>query len=96
MLRPKVVLWWGIGLTVAAAVLQWVVPLFFYGSYAQANGVDQGMLFVLQTTGQILNVTLPVIGAALISAGIVMAYLARLIERAPEHSFRLSSTDDQR
>ncbi|WP_349862823.1 hypothetical protein [Leifsonia sp. WHRI 6310E] len=92
MLRPKVVLWWGIGLTVASTVLNLVVPAIFYGAWSGwsgATGVDQGLAVTVQTVLQVVTGAMPVLGPALIAAAIVMAYVDRLAVRSPEHTFRL-------
>lgn len=96
MLRPKVVLWWGIAVTLLSAVLGIALPALVYGGLflTGATPLDQGMLGVVQGLLQIVTGTVPVVGGALLSAGIVMAYLARVIERAPDHSFRLTASED--
>ena len=89
MLRPAVVLWWGIGLTLLGVVLGIALPALAYGSAPTVNGIDQGLLILMQAVLQLLTGAAPLVGAALIAAGVVMAYLKRLVERAPEHAFRL-------
>lgn len=99
MLRPKVVLWWGIGLTVASTVISVVVPAVVYGAWAGetgANGIDQGLAVTVQTILQVVTGALPVLGPALIAAAIVMTYVGRLVVRSPEHAFRLGQQEAQR
>lgn len=96
MLRPKVVLWWGIGLTVASTALNLVVPAIVFGAWAGGSGptgVDQGLAVTVQTVLQVVTGALPVLGPALIAASIVMAYVGRLVVRSPEHAFRLGQQD---
>lgn len=96
MLRPKVVLWWGIGLTVASTVLNLVVPAIVYGAWSGgsgATGVDQGLAVTVQTVLQVVTGAMPVLGPALIAASIVMAYLDRLSVRSPQHTFRLGQDE---
>jgi uncharacterized protein (DUF697 family) len=96
MLRPKVVLWWGIGLTVGSTLLNLLVPALVYGAWADPSaltGVDQGLAVTVQTVLQVVTGALPVLGPALIAASIVMAYVGRLIGRSPEHAFRLGTED---
>ena len=85
-------LWWGIGLTVGSTLLNLLVPALVYGAWAGgtgATGVDQGLAVTVQTVLQVVTGALPVLGPALIAASIVMAYVGRLVARAPEHTFRL-------
>ncbi|WP_348787481.1 hypothetical protein [Leifsonia sp. NPDC080035] len=89
MLRPAVVLWWGIGLTVLGVVLGLALPWLLYNQQTPGAAMDQGMLVLLETAVRLLTGVAPLVGVAMIAAGIVMAYLKRLIERAPEHTFRL-------
>lgn len=98
MLRPGVVLWWGIGLTVGSTVLNLVVPALVLGAWAGgsgAAGVDQGLAVTVQTVLQVVTGALPVLGPALIAASLVMAYVGRLLGRAPEHAFRLGAQTDR-
>lgn len=78
-LRPKVVLWWGIGLLVADAVLNFAVPAVFAGFAAAsgANGVDQALYGLFATVLSAVNRVMPFLGAALVGAGVVMFYIAR-------------------
>ncbi|WP_052357661.1 hypothetical protein [Leifsonia aquatica] len=97
MLRPRVVLWWGIGLTVASTVINAVVPAIVYGAWAGgtgATGFDQGLAVTVQTFLQVVTGAMPVLGPALIAAAIVMAYVGRLVVRSPEHAFRLGPHGD--
>jgi len=86
-LRPKVVLWWGIGLTLAGMLLTTSMPFLGHamtGSYNTASGVDQGLLTGLSYIGQLIAQTVPPLGVALIGASVVMAYLGRLLTPARE------------
>lgn len=78
-LRPKVVLWWGIGLTLAGALLTILVPQIGYAAVVQVNygptRVDQALLLVLDLVVRILGQVLAPLGVALIGAAVVMAYV---------------------
>ncbi|MGO4536243.1 hypothetical protein [Leifsonia sp. 2MCAF36] len=81
-LRPKVVLWWGIGLTLGGLVLTTVYPALAYGVMPQnlgAGGVDQGMLTASSYVVQLISQVVPPLGVALIGASVVMAYVGRLL-----------------
>ena len=78
-LRPKVVLWWGIGLTLAGVLLTIVAPQIGYTSFAAVNysavGVDRALLALLLLVVRIIDQVLIPLGVALIGSSVVMAYL---------------------
>ncbi|MDR6612559.1 hypothetical protein [Leifsonia sp. 1010] len=81
-LRPKVVLWWGIGLAVAGLLLNMLLPQVGYALTVQVNAstpVDQGMLTALTVVLDLIRQTLLPLGIALIAASMVMAYIARVL-----------------
>ncbi|WP_020075321.1 hypothetical protein [Cryocola sp. 340MFSha3.1] len=81
-LRPKVVLWWGIGLSAAGLLLNLLLPQVGYALTVQVNAstrVDQGMLTALSVVLDLVRQTLLPLGIALIAASVVMAYIARLL-----------------
>lgn len=82
-LRPKVVLWWGVALTLAGVLLTILVPQLGYAVVVQpdsATGVDQGLLVVLDLVVRIIGQVLTPLGVALIGASVVMAYVGRPAE----------------
>jgi hypothetical protein len=80
-LRPKVVLWWGIGLTLAGVLLTMVAPQIGYAPFVQtsysAAGVDRALLVLVELVVRIVNQVLIPLGVALIGAAVVMAYVRR-------------------
>lgn len=81
-LRPKVVLWWGIGVVAGSVVFSYGVAAisaatFSGGPGSSATALDQAILGILVTAIQAVNSSAPFIGAALIGAGIVMFYIAK-------------------
>lgn len=86
-LRPKVVLWWGIGLTVAGALVTLLLPQLAYTVALQpgtATGVDQALLTLVNLAIQVVGQVLSPLGVALIAASVVMAYVgARLPAATP-------------
>jgi hypothetical protein len=92
-LRPKVIIWWGISLSVGGALLVIVVPYLVVQQQGGTNGVDQGAQSIaLQLTVELgLRVAaqvLPSLGAALIGAGVVMRFIEANF-RGVEHAFQL-------
>ncbi len=91
-LRPKVVLWWGIGLTVAGVLSTDLLPQLGYAIAFQpsaANGVDQGLMTLLALVVRIIEQIVAPIGVVLIGAGVMMAYVDRRLAvqaAEPEHS----------
>ncbi|MDN4598605.1 hypothetical protein [Leifsonia virtsii] len=87
-LRPKVVLWWGIGLALAGVLLTLLLPQLSYSLMpdpSSATGVDQGFLVLLSLVIRIVGDLLTPLGVALIGASVVMAYVGRLLAaREPE------------
>ncbi|MGO4299445.1 hypothetical protein [Leifsonia sp. RAF41] len=86
-LRPQVVLWWGIGLTVGGLLATTVLPRLAYGmmpAVSGANGVDQGLLTGLAYIVQLITQIVPPLGVALIGASVVMAYVRRLLAPVPD------------
>ena len=80
-LRPRVVLWWGIGLTAGGLLLSVLVPQLFYTIALPSSGptrLDEGLLTVLDLFTRVLAQGVVPVGAALIGAGVVMAYVARV------------------
>ncbi|HEV7565974.1 MAG TPA: hypothetical protein VGO31_08475 [Microbacteriaceae bacterium] len=92
-LRPGVVIRWGIVISVGGALLIVLVPMFAYQMYATPNGVDQGLIAVIQTLVSVANIVLPPLGAALIGAGLVILYIEKNATRDREHSFQLGRRD---
>lgn len=86
-LRPKVVLWWGIGLTVAGALVTLLLPQLAYPVALQpgtATGVDQALLTLVNLVIQVVGQVLSPLGVALIAVSVVMAYVgARLPAATP-------------
>lgn len=83
-LRPKVVLWWGIGLVAGSLVFSYgltgISAAAFSGNPGgSATALDQAMLGILITAVQAVNQSAPFIGAALIGASVVMFYMAKNI-----------------
>lgn len=82
-LRPKVVLWWGVGLTLAGVLLTILVPQIGYAAIVQQDystpNVDQAVLVLLDLVVRIIGQVLTPLGVALIGASIVMAYVGRLL-----------------
>jgi len=80
-LRPKVVLWWGIGLTLGGLLLAALMPQLGYALSVQQNasaGVDQGLLSAVSIVVGLTAQVVPPLGVALIGAAVVMTYVARL------------------
>jgi hypothetical protein len=80
-LRPKVVLWWGIGLTVGGVLLTVLGPQLGY-ALALGRGttaMDQGLLTVVGVLVQLIAQIVPPLGIVLIGAAVVMAYVARVV-----------------
>ncbi|MEY9850619.1 type IV secretory pathway VirB2 component (pilin) [Leifsonia sp. EB41] len=81
-LRPKVVLWWGIALTVAGVVFTLLLPQLAYTAAQQpsaATGVDQALIALLDLVVRVIGQVLAPLGVVLIGAAIVMTYVGRLI-----------------
>lgn len=81
-LRPKVVLWWGIALTVAGVLLVMMLPQLAYTAVQQpsaATGVDQALLALLDLVARVIAQVVTPLGVALIGASVVMAYVGRLL-----------------
>ena len=80
-LRPKVVLWWGIGLVAGGLILDYAVSGIMFastnGQGSTVNPLDQAMLGIWMDLLNAVNRTAPLIGAALIGASVVMFYLAK-------------------
>lgn len=77
-LRPKVVLWWGIGLTVAGVLVTLLLPQLAYTAAQQpsaATGVDQALLTLVDLVIRVVGQVLSPLGVALIGASVVMAYV---------------------
>jgi hypothetical protein len=95
-LRPKVVIWWGIALSVVGALLVAFLPAVFYqliGGATSTTGVDQGLLSLFDIVLRTAAVGLPPLGPALIGAGLVMLYLEKNAHRDEPHSLQLRSDD---
>ncbi len=84
-LRPKVVLWWGIGLIALYLVLNFTVPGLAYAANGNggggANPLDQAMLGTLFTVLSTVNMIAPFLGVTLIGASIVMFYVEKNLIR---------------
>ena len=81
-LRPKVVLWWGVGLAVAGILLNILLPQVGYALVGPVNAstrIDQGLIAALSILLDLVRQTLLPLGVALIAASVVMAYVARLL-----------------
>ena len=81
-LRPKVVLWWGIALTVAGLLLAMLMPQLAYTAVQQpsaASGVDQALLTLLDLVVRVIGQVMAPLGVALIGAAVVMQYVGRLL-----------------
>ena len=81
-LRPKVVLWWGIGLAIAGILVSLFLPQLAYTAVQQpssATGVDQGLLLVLDLVIRVIGQVMTPLGVVLIGASVVMTYVGRLL-----------------
>jgi len=80
-LRPKVVLWWGIGLAIGGLLLAILVPNLSYTLLDMQGGatVDQGLMLLLDVCTRIIMQAIAPLGIALIGASVVMAYVGRLL-----------------
>ncbi|CAM5322172.1 hypothetical protein [Leifsonia shinshuensis] len=79
-LRPGVVLWWGIGLTLGGVLLTIAIPQLGYTVVVQpgsANGVDQALLTLIDLAVRAIAQVISPLGVALIGAAVVMAYVDR-------------------
>ncbi len=80
-LRPKVVLWWGIGLIAGGLILDYAVSGIAFsttiGDGTTVNPLDQAMLGIWMDLLNAVNRSAPFIGAALVGASVVMFYLAK-------------------
>jgi hypothetical protein len=79
-LRPKTVLWWGVGLTLGGMLLTLLLPPIGYslaGLSSGASGVDQGLLGGLDLVVRLIGQVVPPLGVALIGASVVMAFVAQ-------------------
>ncbi|WP_345762670.1 hypothetical protein [Diaminobutyricibacter sp. McL0608] len=85
-LRPKVVLWLGIGLLVASLILSYAIPGITYARFGDGSGptgVDGALVSVLTTLLSTISVYSPFLGSALVGASIVMFYIAKNFAPAP-------------
>ena len=92
-LRPRVVLWWGIGLAAGGLLLSVLVPQLFYNIALPVSGptpLDQGLLVVLDVLTRVLAQGVVPVGAGLIGAGVVMAYIARQAGPRPAQNQHLA------
>jgi Na+/proline symporter len=82
-LRPKVVIWWGIGVAVGGSLLVLLVPavlgLFLRGE----TTVGQEAQGVVEVVLRMASGVLPPLGAALIGAGIVILYIEKNVAGSP-------------
>ncbi|MEN2742120.1 hypothetical protein ABCS02_30425 [Microbacterium sp. X-17] len=95
-LRPKVVLWWGIALTVAGALLTILIPQIGIAAIVQPGSdvnVDQGILTVLEVVVRIIGQLVAPLGVALIGASLVMTYVGRLLAGRTHEAGRAPSID---
>lgn len=95
-LRPKVVLWWGIALTVAGALLTILVPQIGIAAVVQPGSdvnVDQGVLTVLDVVVRIIGQVVAPLGVALIGASLVMTYVGRLLAARTHEAGHAASID---
>ncbi|GAA1441765.1 hypothetical protein [Leifsonia poae] len=83
-LTPRVVLCWGIAVTVAAVALDlFYLPVSYTMQTLGATGVDAGLLSVVHAVLGVAKELVPRIGAALIAASIVMFHGERLARERP-------------
>ncbi|MDR6969793.1 hypothetical protein [Leifsonia shinshuensis] len=85
-LRPRPVLWWGIGLTLGGVLLTLLLPQLGYTLTLQhdaSTGVDQGMLVGIDLVVRVVAQVVPPLGVALIGASLVMTYVGRLLTADP-------------
>ncbi|MGH1522724.1 hypothetical protein ACRAWC_00990 [Leifsonia sp. L25] len=95
-LRPKVVLWWGIALTVAGALLTILIPQIGIAAVVQPGSdvnVDQGVLTVLEVIVRIIGQVVAPLGVAFIAASLVMTRVGRLVAAHTSEAQRASSID---
>jgi len=81
-LQPKIVLWWGIALTIVGTLLIIFLPDIAYyigGSRDSAAGVDQGLLLGFDLVVRIISAVVTPLGVVLIGVSIVMAYVRQLL-----------------
>ena len=79
-LRPKVVLWWGIGLALAGVLSTVLLPQLGYAVVfrpASGNAVDQALLALLELVLRIVEQVMLPLGIVLIGASVVMTYVDR-------------------
>ena len=84
-LRPKVVLWWGIGLAAAGLLLSVLVPQLFYAVALPDEGptpLDQGLILFVDVVTRVFAQGVVPLGVALIGAAVVMSYIARRLAPA--------------
>ena len=75
----KRVLWWGIGILVGGAVLIVLLP-GIVSLIAGGEGLGQIAGVVIEVVLRVAREVLPPLGAALIGAGLVMAFIRRVDE----------------
>jgi hypothetical protein len=78
-LRPKVVIWWGVGLSVGGSLLVLLVPGFVAALVGGASGVSQDVQVPTELILRVAASVLPSLGAAFIGAGLVMLYIEKQI-----------------
>ena len=90
-LRPKVVLWWGIGLTIAGVLSTLFLPQLAYTAAQQPSsttGADQALLVLVDLVVRVIGQVLTPLGVALIGASLVMTYVGRLLAPAAPNADR--------
>jgi hypothetical protein len=90
-LRPKVVLRWGIGLTIAGVLVTLLLPQLAYTAVQQpssAADIGQGLVLLVDLLTRVIAQVLAPLGVALIGAAVVMSYVARLLAPAAANEDR--------
>ena len=77
-------MWWGIGLVAGSLVFSYGLTdisaaAFSGGPGEGATALDQAMLGILITIIEAVNRSVPLVGAALIGASIVMFYIGKIL-----------------
>jgi hypothetical protein len=84
-LRPRVVLTWGICLTLGGVALELLLPTIgsaLVSAAPSATPLDQGFLLALDLVVRVVKLGVTPIGAALVGAAAVMYYVAPLLARS--------------
>lgn len=76
-LRPSVVIWWGVAVTVLGALLVIFVPNFVTSMTTGQSGLPTDFESIFEITARAIAMIFPNLGTVLIGAGIVMLYVDR-------------------